>query len=92
MKYYYDFRYNLDDWDRLYSELKARPSTGLMAFDYLLNKGFKTLTLIGFDFWETPNWYTDTIHLGKHNPKAEKEYIKKKIKEYKRRIILENES
>jgi len=89
MTYYMDYRYNLDDWNRLYLKLGARPSTGLMAFDYLLQLKFKTLTLIGFDFWKTPNWYTDNIHLGQHNPQAEKEYIENKIKKYNGKIILE---
>ena len=83
-------RYSLNDWTKLFLKLKARPSTGIMAFDYILQiGGFKTLTLIGFDFWKTPNWYTNNVHLGKHSPKAEKEYIEQKIKEYNGRIILE---
>ena len=87
---YVHSRYSLTHWTNLYSKLRARPSTGIMAFDYILQiGGFKTLTLIGFDFWKTPNWYTNTIHLGQHNPKAEKEYIEQKIKKYNGKIILE---
>ena len=57
---------------------------GLVVFPaYGLIKigGFKILTLIGFDFWKTPNWYTNNIHIAQHNPKAEKAYIIQKIKE-----------
>lgn len=87
---YQHSRYDLDNWATLCSELGARPSTGIMAFDYILQKReFKSLTLIGFDFWKTPNWYTNNIHLGQHNPKAEKEYITQKIKESKGKVILE---
>ena len=87
---YLHSRYNPDNWEKLYVKLKARPSTGLMAFDYILRIGdFKTLTLIGFDFWKTPNWYTNNIHLGQHNPEREKKYIEKKIEEYKDRIKIE---
>ena len=84
------YKYDYKDWYLLNLALKARPSTGIMAFDYILQKGeFKTLTLIGFDFWKTPNWYTNNIHLGQHNPEREKEYIEQKIKEYKGRIKIE---
>ena len=82
-------KYEIKNWEKLYLELNSRPSTGLMAFDYILKTGFKTLTLIGFDFWKTPNWYTNTIHIAQHNPLAEKTYIKHKIEEYRDKIILE---
>jgi len=80
--------YSIKQWEILYANIKSRPSTGLMAFDYILQNNFKTLTLIGFDFWNTPNWYTDTIHIAQHNPKAEQQYIEQKIKEYNGRILL----
>ncbi len=79
--------YPIENWNVLYALLKTRPSTGLMAFDYLLAMGFETLTLFGFDFWRTPNWYTEAINLA-HDPVAEKDYIFKKVKEYKGRIII----
>ena len=87
---YIHSRYDLNNWAKMCSKLEARPSTGIMSFDYILQiRGFKTLTLIGFDFWKTPNWYTDTIHIAKHSPEKEKEYIEQKIKEYKGRIKIE---
>ncbi len=82
-------KYPIVNWNYLYAKFKTRPSTGLMAFDYLLPQDFETFTLIGFDFWETPNWYTNNRHLAKHSPKAEKAYILEKIKEYKGKIIWE---
>jgi len=82
-------RYPIENWNVLYADLSHRPSTGIMAFDYLLCFGFKSLTLIGFDFWKTSTWYTNNIHLAKHSPKDEERYIKAKIKEYKGKIILE---
>ncbi len=76
-----------EEWDKLYEKLgQNRPSTGIMALEWLLDTRFKSLTLIGFDFWKTPNWYTDTRHLGEHNPEAEQLYIEEKIREYKGKI------
>ncbi len=86
---YINCRYSYSAWCELYSKLSSRPSTGLMAFDYILQRNFKTLTLLGFDFWQTSNWYTNNIHIAKHNPKAERLYIEQKIEEYKDKIILE---
>lgn len=90
LNYDYDDVYDINNWSKLFSKLGSRPSTGIMAFDYILKiGGFKTLTLIGFDFWETPNWITNTVHIAKHSPKAEKKYIEQKIKEYNGKIVME---
>lgn len=82
-------KFGLIKWSLLYSKLgNNRPSTGIMAFEYLLDKEFESLTLIGFDFWQSPTWYTNTIRPAHHSPKDEERYIKDKIKEYKGKIIL----
>ena len=83
-------RYPIENWNCLYSALGHRPSTGIMAFEYLLGFDFESLTLIGFDFWKTPTWYNNVIFKAKHSPKDEEKYIRDKIKEYKGKIILKN--
>lgn len=68
--------FSRETWTKLYKKLgKTRPSTGLMAIEYFVEEGFKTLTLIGFDFWKTKNWYTNTRHIGPHNPEKERNYV-----------------
>ena len=65
--------YPQEAWDYLYKELLARPSTGCMAVAMASNA--LGVTLYGFDFWKSPNWYTNTIHIAKHCPTAEKQLI-----------------
>lgn len=81
-------RYPIKNWNRLYYLLKHRPSTGIMAFNCLECFDFESLTLIGFDFWKSPTWYTNTIRPSHHSPKDEERYIRDKIKEYKGKIRL----
>jgi len=41
----------------------------------------KNITLYGFDFWKTNNWYTNNKHLGQHNPINEKIFIQNLLKD-----------
>jgi hypothetical protein len=68
------------NWKLLYNALGARPSTGCMIVAYLYPY-CKSMTLYGFDFWKTPNYYTDVIHTGQHNPKAEQLFLNYMIKD-----------
>ncbi len=78
--------YKKSDWNKLYKKIGYRPSTGAMAIDIFLKTKYKSLTLYGFDNWKTATWYTNKIHLAKHNPKAEQKYIKKLINKGKIKI------
>lgn len=71
-------RFSLQDWQLIVDVLHARPSTGFMTFFYVLSS-CKKITLYGFDFWETSNFYTNNIHIGPHNPKREKKIIESLI-------------
>ena len=81
--------FNLKAWDELSKIVEARPSTGCIAITYLItNVKFKSLTLFGFDSWDTPNWYTGCINIRNHNPEGEKKYIENLIREDKRISII----
>lgn len=68
--------FSLDDWNDLVIIIGARPSTGCIAITYLVKYvAFKSLTLFGFDFWSTPNWYTGCKNIRNHSPVREREYI-----------------
>lgn len=70
-----NYFYEVSDWEDLHKHLGHRPSTGCMAINFLVKyTKFKSLTLIGFDFWETPNWYhgSGPCH---HSPSSEKSYV-----------------
>ena len=79
--------YSKVDWYRLFGTLKARPSTGVMAFDILINIGCKQLDLYGFDHWKSVTWYNDKNRPSHHNPETEEKYINWNIDQYKGRII-----
>ncbi|PKM46517.1 MAG: hypothetical protein CVV05_02240 [Gammaproteobacteria bacterium HGW-Gammaproteobacteria-1] len=71
-------------WDRLYAELGTRPSTGCMMFDFLIrNIGFASLTLLGFDFWRSPTWYTAASRPGPHSPENEERYVRSAIERHR---------
>lgn len=56
--------YPIEYWDELTERLGARPSTGCMGADLIsrhLGKG--KLTLYGFDFFKTPNWWSGSKSL-----------------------------
>jgi len=82
--------YPMENWNVLNETLKSRPSTGCMMIDFLYNYiDFAELHLYGFDFWETPNWYTNTIHIDKHDPEAEQFYVNELVKNNERIIYHE---
>jgi len=68
------------DWQVMVDGLGARPSTGFMVIYYTFPCA-KSITLYGFDFWSTPNFYTNNIHIGPHNPIKEKRVIEELLKE-----------
>lgn len=72
--------YPLQDWMKLFGKLDGRPSTGCMIASYIAPYA-KHITLYGFDFWQTKNWYTQNIHLAQHNPITEKAFMERLIKE-----------
>jgi len=79
-------KYPLQGWQVLVDGLQARPSTGFMTFCYIF-ASCKTITLYGFDFWASDNWYTKNKHIGPHSPTKEKEVIEAMIKS-KGRIVI----
>lgn len=63
-------------WNDCRNKLGYRPSTGCLMIHFLAsNISFKSLTLFGFDWWETPTWYYESGP-GPHCPMAEKRYVK----------------
>lgn len=85
--------FSLEDWNDLVNIIGARPSTGCIAITYLVKYvAFKSLTLFGFDFWATPNWYTKCINVRSHSPIGEQEYVEKLIRDDSRIIISLNSS
>jgi len=70
------YNYPKDWWNILNYTLGARPSTGCMMLDFIYRTGtYKSLKIYNFDFWNSPTFYTNTIHLGNHNPEQEKAYL-----------------
>jgi hypothetical protein len=65
------------DWCELYLKVGSKPTTGLMAVNFLLkNVEFKNLTIYGFDFFKTPTWYnTQPGYRGPHDPLKDKEAV-----------------
>jgi hypothetical protein len=65
------------DWCELYLKVGSKPTTGLMAINFLLNHiEFKELTIYGFDFFKTPSWYnTQPGYRGPHDPLKDKENV-----------------
>ena len=52
------FFYPLDWWQELYDRFEANPSTGCMTFDVIRRYiGNGNVTLYGFDFFKSDNWY-----------------------------------
>lgn len=70
-------------WKQVSSELGGyKPSSGTMMFDLLLRAGtFSHLSMFGFDFWKHPS-STHNRNQGVHNPKAEKNFFRKKCAEF----------
>ena len=57
------------------------PSTGCMTLDFLLSEEmpFKSLDIVGFDFWQTSTWYRTERdmpkYVGPHSPKDEERFF-----------------
>lgn len=62
------------DWCELYLRIGAKPTTGLMAINFILRHiEFKNLTIYGFDFFRTPTWYNSGPgYRGPHDPQNDK--------------------
>jgi len=73
-----------DEWNIMNNKLpkEARPTAGSIAVSFILNHiNYKSLTIYGFDFFETGTWYHNLKGAYKaHNAKAEKELILSMIK------------
>lgn len=68
---------------------EQNPSTGI-SFIYTLTEECdpKSITLMGFDSFKTPNFYSSSIHAGLwHDSKKEAEYIKELVSKEKVKII-----
>jgi len=52
-----------------------KPSSGLMALDYINNCNPKSITIYGFDWRETPTWYYTDTDYQPHDWNLEKKYI-----------------
>ncbi len=57
------------DWHELYKELGINPTTGMMTLKFCLKYlEFETLTIFGYDFFETKSWYNTKVDSGqKHS-------------------------
>lgn len=84
---YYALKYPIEAWQTVYDQMKVRPSTGIMALDILSKSDFKTLTLYGFDNWQSETWYTNKKAPCHHLPSAEKQFIEMLMEEHKGKII-----
>lgn len=67
--------YPIDRWHRLYSILEARPTTGCMLVDWVVEGMGHKADVIGFDFFKTGTWYWDGPRRIPHKPDREREYI-----------------
>ena len=52
-----------------------RPSTGLLTIHYITHYCNSKLSIIGFDFFKTNNWYTQARGASVHDWQREKEYV-----------------
>jgi len=70
------------DWRELQKQLGMNPSTGFLALNFFLKRiDFKSLTIYGFDFFETKTWYNTKIDSGqKHCGQKEKLLITEMLK------------
>lgn len=73
--------YPIEWWQELTAVVGARPSTGCMGIDLISRIiGEGEIFLYGFDFWRTPTVYTGKIKPGPHNPVAEEEFARSRVK------------
>jgi len=81
-----------EDWRTLYHRVQpdALPSTGYVAINFLLKHiNFKSLTIYGFDFFQTGTWYHNLLNQKWHNGKKEEKLIKEMIKNKNIELIIE---
>lgn len=64
--------YDLSRWRRLSDRLGARPSVGAMVLDLMDQHAPGKVTIYGFDFKQSPTFYTPKDHIGPHDYRAEK--------------------
>jgi len=66
----------INDWRELKKKLSTKPSTGLMAVNFLLkHTKFKSLTIYGFDFLKTKSWYNTKPDSGQNHRGKEEEIL-----------------
>jgi hypothetical protein len=59
----------------MYDYGHSRPSTGLQTLHYITHFWNKNLSIIGFDFFKTKNWFTNRAGASTHDWDREKEYV-----------------
>lgn len=69
-----DFNIDWADRQRLKQGGK-QPSTGLLAIDFALSAGAKSIDLYGFDFFKNPTYYNPVGYQTLHNGNSERERI-----------------
>lgn len=71
-----------NNWDKLFHQLNARPSTGIMLVDYLVRRsGAKEICLFGFDGFKTKSFYEDRISEVPHDFASEIGLLESYLKE-----------
>lgn len=81
--------YDMNLKEGLTSKLGALPSSGFMAFWWLLLSDCARISVFGFDFFRTGTAYSGLNRATKwHKPDAEKAHIERAIADDPRRIIL----
>ena len=74
VRYTCDFNIDRADRQRLKQDGK-QPSTGLLAIDFALACGCKSIDLYGFDFFKNPTYYNPVGYQTLHNGNSERERI-----------------
>jgi len=78
------FQNPFSDWIELQSNYSnnIRPTTGCMSLFFLVKYiNFKSLTIIGFDFFETKSWYNTGFCTKNHDKELEKKIISNLVNE-----------
>jgi len=65
--------------EKIICSQQGTPSSGISAIDFFVNYAntYKTLTLIGFDFFQMPSFYSPDNYRSPHNGNSEKSYVMK---------------
>lgn len=75
-----------EGWEELGKTLNFHPTTGCLSFYFLLQSRFKTLTLYGFDFYRSTNFWGMKSG-GTHEPWKEERWFIKQIEHHKINFI-----